>query len=308
MSTASSILDRICNVYNALHPDTNFSPRRFSAPDNDLIPLDPSSYPVCNVADHIHGTVLRDNAALPPASLRSSDAHSPSVPTPPHVDDSPATVSSLDNSHPAHQTISESLHIPVTSPDPSAARAIRDVVTSAITVPLFTPDTSTSAALSSTSLPAAVPLPHNPDPLMPSDSPNLPVSASSHPVLDSILPTGLPLPSHSPTTRPDFSSSFPESHRASIVATAPSTSPGPTPALDLSTAAEDGGSHRDKDVGPPSVNRAIHANTVVTLDLPPPSSLPSVTDPDVAIASRSLEAEHKGDQSPHPSYRQYDIV
>ncbi|KAH9009300.1 hypothetical protein EDB84DRAFT_1571299 [Lactarius hengduanensis] len=298
-STATHILRPICDVYTALHTDTNFSPPRFYAPNDDLILLEPSPYPVCNVADHIHGTVLHDTA-----SLHSPDAHSSSVPTPPRVDESHPTVPSLDNSHPTHQTIVESLRIPVTSPDPSAASAIRDVVTPAITVPRFTPDTSTSTPLSSTSQPAAVSLPHNPDPLTPSDPPNLP-SASSDPVLDNIPPTGPPLPSHSPTTRSDLSPSFPESHRSIIVTTIPSTSPGPTSTLDLS--AEDGGSRRDNDVGPPSVNRAIHANTVVTVDLLPPLSRP-VTDPDAAITGRSLQAEHNGDQSPCPSHRQYDIV
>ncbi|KAH8984225.1 hypothetical protein EDB92DRAFT_1819159 [Lactarius akahatsu] len=173
-----------------------------------------------------------------------------------------------------------------------------------MTVPHYTPDASTSTPpLSSTSLSVTVALQHNADLLTPSDPPNPPSSASSYPVLDNVLPSP-PLPSHSPTTRPDLSSSFPESHRA-IIATAPSTSPGPSSALDLlSIAARDDGSCRHKDVGLPSVNRAIHASTMTTLDLPPQSlSRPSVADLDiVAIAGPSERVERTGDHSPHPSH------
>ncbi|KAH9023425.1 hypothetical protein EDB85DRAFT_2151116 [Lactarius pseudohatsudake] len=57
----------IRNVYTALHQDTGSAPTRFSASsdDSDRILFNLSSYPVCNVVGHIHGTVLCDSAALP---------------------------------------------------------------------------------------------------------------------------------------------------------------------------------------------------------------------------------------------------
>ncbi|KAH9026472.1 hypothetical protein EDB84DRAFT_341938 [Lactarius hengduanensis] len=299
----------IRNVYTALHQDTGSAPTPFSAStdDSDRILFNPSSYPVCNLVGHIHGTVLRDSAAPPPAFLSSPDVHSSSVPPPPRVDESLTEVSPLDGFLSVHQTTTERSRIPVTSPDPTTAGAIRDIVTSAITVPHDTP--TLTLPLSSTSPPAAVALQYNPDLLTPSDPPNLPVPASSGLVLDNIVPTGPPLPSHSPTTRPDLSSSFPESHRE-IIATTPSTSPGPSSALDLSIAAGDDGGRRDKDVGPPSVNRTTHANAMTTLDLPPQSlSLPSDADSAIAaIAGPSQRAERIGDHTLRPSHCRYDIV
>ncbi|KAH9025199.1 hypothetical protein EDB84DRAFT_1564132 [Lactarius hengduanensis] len=290
-------LGPIRNVYAALHQDTNSAPTRFSAStgDRDGALYQPSSYPVCNVAGHIHDNVLHDNAALPPAPLASSYAHSFSVPAPPHVVESLSEVPPLDN-FPVHQTSIEGLRISVTSPDPGTAGAIRDVVTSAITAPHYTPKTSTSTLpLSSTFPPPFVDLPHNTDLLTLSDPPNLSSSASSHPLLDSKLPT--------------------ESHRPIIITTA-SASPGPMSAPDLSTtAAEDGdiprpGLRMGKDVSPLTVNRAIHASSMTALDLPLQSlSLPSEADSDMAaVAGPSQRAERTGDHSPHPSHCRYDIV
>ncbi|KAI9445737.1 hypothetical protein BJY52DRAFT_410901 [Lactarius psammicola] len=281
------ILRPIRNVYIALHQGTDAAPTRFSAStrDQDYILWLPSSYPVCNVAGHIHDdsasttyprTLLHDNTAVVPASLASPDAPSSSVPAPPlHVVESLTDVPLLDNFHPAHQTTIEGIRTPVPPTDPIAAGAIQDIVTSGITVPNPTPGTSTCAPpLSSTSPPAAVAFQHNPDLLTFSDPPNLPSSASSNPVLDNILPTDLPLSSYLPITRSDLCPSFPESHRSIVVTTAPSTSLGPTPAPDLRASAEDDGSptslRKEKDtLNPPSVNRAIHANNMDTLDLPP---------------------------------------
>ncbi|KAH9025194.1 hypothetical protein EDB84DRAFT_1505053 [Lactarius hengduanensis] len=268
---------RIRNVYAALHQDTDSAPTRFSAStgDHDGALFEPSLYPVCNVAGHIHGTVLRDNATLPPAPLASPYAHSSSIPAPPHIVESLTEVPSPDIFLPVPQTTIAGCRIPVTSPDPTNAGAIRDVVTSALTVLHGTPDTSTSTPpLSSTSPAAAVALQHNPDLLTSSDPPNLPLSASSDPVLENILPT--------------------ESHR-SIIVTTPSTSPGPTSAPDLSiTAAEDGG------IPKPGLRK----------DLPPQSlSLPSEADSDIAaVAGPSQRAERAGDHSSHPSHCRYDIV
>ncbi len=97
-----------------------------------------------------------------------------------------------------------------------------------------------------------------------------------------------------------------------------SASRGPTSAPGLGATVEDDGSpkpglRKEKDaLDPPSVNRAIHANTMATLDLPPQSlSLSSVTDSDMAIAChslRELNAERKGDHPSHPPHCRYDIV
>ncbi|KAH9024833.1 hypothetical protein EDB85DRAFT_1894170 [Lactarius pseudohatsudake] len=81
-------------------------------------------------------------------------------------------------------------------------------------------------------------------------------------------------------------------------------------APDLSTtAAEDGGIpnpglHKGKDVWPLTVNRAIHANTMTALDLPPQSlSLPSEADSNMAtVAGTTQRAERTGDHSPHPAH------
>ncbi len=103
-----------------------------------------------------------------------------------------------------------------------------------------------------------------------------------------------------------------------MVTTAPSASPGPTSAHDLGAVAKDDGSlkpglRKEKDaLDPPSVNHAIHANDMATLDLPPQSpSLPPVTDSDVAIVGRSLRepnAERTGGRPPDTSRGWYDMV
>ncbi|KAH9041452.1 hypothetical protein EDB84DRAFT_1474554, partial [Lactarius hengduanensis] len=64
-------------------------------------------------------TAPGDNAAPVPASLASPDAPSSSVPSPLRVVESLKDVPPLDNFHPAHQTTTESLRIPATSPDPT---------------------------------------------------------------------------------------------------------------------------------------------------------------------------------------------
>ncbi|KAH9027119.1 hypothetical protein EDB84DRAFT_1439936 [Lactarius hengduanensis] len=127
---------------------------------------------------------------------------------------------------------------------------------------------------------------------MPSVPPNLPSPASSNQVL-SVLHT--------------------ESRHPIVATAAPSASPRPTSAPDLGAAAEDDGSRKpglrkDKDaVDPPSVNRAIHGNTMSTPYPPPESpSQPSVTDSDVVITGRSPRGplaipERTGDHPPHSS-------
>ncbi|KAH9025198.1 hypothetical protein EDB84DRAFT_1440463 [Lactarius hengduanensis] len=152
-------------------------------------------------------------------------------------------------------------------------------VTSAITAPHYTPETSTSTLpLPSTSPHPSLALQHNTDLLTLSDPPNLSSSASSHPLLDSILPTG-------PMSAPDLSTTAAEGGDI------------PRPGLLMG-----------KDVSPLTVNRAIHANSMTALDLPLQSlSLPSEANSDMAaVAGPSQRAERTGDHSPHPSHcRQY---
>ncbi|KAH9012923.1 hypothetical protein EDB84DRAFT_1534405, partial [Lactarius hengduanensis] len=151
-----------------------------------------------------------------------------------------------------------------------------------------------SPPLSPSSPPTAASLRQNTEPLMPSVSPNLPSPASSNQVLDVL-------------------------HTATA---APSASPRLTSAPDLGAAADDDGSRKpglrkDKDaVDAPSVNRAIHGNTMSTPYPPPQSpSQPSVTDPDLVITGRSPRGpltipDQTGDHPPHPSQpdHRYDIV
>ncbi|KAH8986147.1 hypothetical protein EDB92DRAFT_1880910 [Lactarius akahatsu] len=279
------IIRRIRDVYVALHQGTDSAPTRFSASTRNWEPMlrHPSSYPVCNVAGHIHdnsaSTTFSRTATLVPASLSSPDAPSSLVPSLHHIDESLTDVPSLDNSYPVHQTTIESLRIPVTSSDLATAGAIRNIVTSSTTTPLATPETSTSAPLSSIPPPAPIPIRHNTDLLTPSDTPNFPRSASN-PVLN--------------TT---------ESHRSIIDTTAPIDSPRPTFTSDLAT-----GSRKGKDAfNPASVNCATRTNTM-TPDLPPQSPLlPLDTDSDVAVAL-SPRTERTGDHSLHPSHCRYDIV
>ncbi|KAI9447407.1 hypothetical protein H4582DRAFT_1893675 [Lactarius indigo] len=159
-----------------------------------------------------------------------------------------------------------------------------------------TPETFTSAPpLSSTPL-AVFALQHNQVLLAPSDEPNLPSSTASNLVLDNILPA--------------------ESRR-SIMVTAPSASSGPASVPDVGATTQGGtsqlGLRENKDaLDPPSVNRAIHESTMPTLGLPSQApSLPAVTDSNIDIAGPSLwepNAEHIGDNFPHPSHGRHDIV
>ncbi|KAH9057261.1 hypothetical protein EDB87DRAFT_1793396 [Lactarius vividus] len=318
MYIAFQLLKWIRNIYITLHQDTGSSPTRFSpsADDEDFVLRLPSSYPLCNVANHrpdptphIHddsSTAASCNLVLVPAPPTCPEAHSLSVPL--LVVESLADEPPLDNFYPAHQTTIESPRTPIVSPDPSAASAIHDIENSGETMHLTTPGTSASAPpLSHTSPPAA--LQHKSDLLTPSESPDLP-SSFSNPVLDNVLFIGPPMPSHLPMARSDFSPSCSESRCSLEVTTLPSAPPGSTSAPDLDVAAkEDGppkrGSRNENDaLEPPSVN--------CVLDLPSPSpSLPSVTDSDVvAIVAPSpweSNAERSGDP-PHPSHLLYDIV
>ncbi|KAI9447443.1 hypothetical protein H4582DRAFT_1893857 [Lactarius indigo] len=160
-----------------------------------------------------------------------------------------------------------------------------------------TPETFTSAPPLSSTPPAILALQHNQVLLAPSDDPSLPSSTASNPVLDNILPA--------------------ESCR-SIMVTAPSASSGPASVSDVGAAAMGDASQKlglreNKDaLDLPSVNRAIHENTIPTLGLLSQApSLPSITDSNIDIAGPSSweqNAERIGDNVLHPSHDRHDIV
>ncbi|KAH9014330.1 hypothetical protein EDB84DRAFT_1680191 [Lactarius hengduanensis] len=295
---SSWILKPIRHIYVSLHQDTDSAPTQFStSTDWDPILAEPSSYPVCKVAGHIHDnsapttfapTILHDNAALVP-SIASPAASPLSVSSSLRSIESLASVLPLDNFHPVRQKTVESLRTSATSPDAAIAGTIRDIITSGTSISQSTLEHSISSPpLSPTSPPAAVSLRQNTEPLMPSVPPNLPSRASS-----SVLST--------------------ESRHPIVATAAPSASPRLTSAPGLGAAADDDGSRKpglrkDKDaVDPPSVNRAIHGHTMSTPYPPPESpSQPSVTDSDLIITGRSPRGplaipERTGDHFPHPS-------
>ncbi|KAH9071424.1 hypothetical protein EDB83DRAFT_2517226 [Lactarius deliciosus] len=306
---AYSILRPIRRIYLTLHQDTDSAPTRFSASTGDLddILRDPSSYPVCKVAGHIHdnSAIQHDNAVLVPSI--SSPAASPLfVSSPLRVIESLADAQPLDNFHPIHQPTIESLPVPVSSPASATASTIQDTVNSGIITLHPTPETSTSSPLFHTSPPAVIHV----GPPTPSDPLNLPLLASLGRVLDNMLPTGAPLSSLSDDPILHLTGPI-------IVAAAPSASPGPTSAPNLDAATEDDGSHQpgfqnDDDGLDPFSTRAIHANIMPILDRPPrPPSLTLVTDSDVVVTGSSMrepDAEHTGYHLRHPSHGQYDIV
>ncbi|KAH9025192.1 hypothetical protein EDB84DRAFT_1505022 [Lactarius hengduanensis] len=205
---AVGILRPIRNVYFDLHRNTDSAPTRFSpSTDNlDVILFELSSYPVCNVAGHIHDdststtptrSALHDAAAFAPASesLASPNAPSSSVPSPHHVDHTLTVIPPLDNDiyapgffHPAHHTPTENPHIPPTSQDPVTAH------TSTTSTPLSTPEhpapTLPPNSVASASTPGAVAIQNITGCRTSSDVLDVPSLPSPTPVLDNMLPTG----------------------------------------------------------------------------------------------------------------------
>ncbi|KAH9057278.1 hypothetical protein EDB87DRAFT_1632657 [Lactarius vividus] len=290
------ILRPIRNIYVTLHQGTDSAPTRFSAftGNRDHILWDPSSYPVCNVAAHIHDddddstftcTALDDDAVPVPASLANPDTPLSSIPASLRV---VVDVPLLDNTHPAHQTTTECLRIAATSPDLATADAF---VIPGIIIPH--PTSPTSTPLSTT-----VSLQHSADLLAPSDPPISPLSALSDSVLDNTLPT--------------------ESHSLLILTTAPRNPPPPISAPNLDLITEDDGSpkpsshNKENDaLDPPSVSLTIHGKTMALDRLLESSSLPLVAHSDVVIVGPSLGEPNTEDirgHILHPSHCPYDIV
>ncbi|KAF8256953.1 hypothetical protein EI94DRAFT_1709866 [Lactarius quietus] len=266
--------------------------------------FDPSAYPLCNIPGHHpdptphisdasvstttpHAVLLDNTALVSLSSAGTPGAPSSSVPTALHVDDleNPMDVPLLDNNiqlsfNPTRQAAMESPRVPATSSDPATAvGAARDIETSAREMASTPHATSTFA--SSVPPMGAVSLQNTTDPLVHSEAPEILSSVSVGPVLDDI--TG---PSLRPTSAPE---------------------PGTT------QCSPKAGSREDKDtLDSPSVSRAIQANTMAILGLPPqppPPSLPPATH--VAIAGPSRRDSDVGkteDHPPHTSHGQYDIV
>ena len=317
----TSVLKCIRSIYISLHQDTNSAATLLSASDHAL--YSSSTYPVCNAARHFHddsaptafdNPVLQDITELPPASLASPSASSTSVPASLHVYERLTTVPPLDRLHQTQTTI-EAVRLHSTTPGSTNADELQDIVTTGTSMPYPSPEAPTIALLhSSTSPTAVVTRRHNTETLTPFNMPNPPLSASTSLVHNNTVPIGPSHVSHLPITLSVFLWPSPESHHSIIVPSSPSASPEPTSVPDLGAAAEGGGGatpgfcKEKHPLDPPLVNRTID----VTLDLlEQPSSLPSVTDPDVAIGGHSLRepnAERGVDCPPHSSPHQYDMV
>ena len=202
---AQLVLKPIRNVYIALHLETNCAPTRFSSSTRDHAQAlrEPSSYPVCNVPGHFNvdststaypRTAMSSGAALVPSSafsLASPDAPSSSVPASGPVIESHITMPLPDVTYLAI----EPPNILITPPGPAA---------SGITMPVPHPTPEIATPPSRPSPPAAISVQHHADPLTSPDRTNLPMSASSNPVVENIAHTGQSLSFYSPITRSDL--------------------------------------------------------------------------------------------------------
>ena len=280
------ILKPIRNVYIALHEGTDCSPRLFSAStcDRDENLNLSSSYPLCNIPDH-----HPDSSIL----IHDVDASSVLGSAPLHVDDDLQAVpllgghiSVLSSSYPGHQPTTEILCKASVSPDPAGATGGARHIDIMSPATLEVPRSPSSVRLIDT-----ISTQNNIALLAPSDTPEIPSSALSEPVLDNILPAGSSL---SLMTEFDHSPSFAESHCSISAEASPETFPWPTspPKCDYKEA--------------PSVNRTNRANTMAALDSPP--ELSSTTDKAIAGPSQpETDARNAGDR-PHVSQSQYEIV
>jgi hypothetical protein len=175
------ILAPIRKIFVALHQDSDFTKlHQFCAAAAGDRAVNPYTYPTCKMPGHLPDstpsildvsafitntlTVLHDDGALiPPPLARSSRAPSPSVPAIVPLDDKPMFVPLLDNNVHAHQTVTDFLRNPATSPDPAAAVSAR-------AMPPTTPEVSTSTSYIHPS--SAVALQNNKD-LAQTDAPEI---------------------------------------------------------------------------------------------------------------------------------------
>ncbi|KAF8260899.1 hypothetical protein EI94DRAFT_865754 [Lactarius quietus] len=296
-------LQRIRNVYAALHGSTDSAPTHFSVStgDDDIL-LEPSSYPLCNIPDHrldstphvhdvpassttAHAALHENTAPVPVYPADTPTVPSSSVPATLHVDDSEnrKDVPPLDKVqvpfYPTHQTAMESPSIPSTSSDPATTvGATRDIETPAGAMLSTTLATSTfSSFVSPTN---AVSFQNTTNILVHSNAPAIPPSASAGLVLDDITePHCSILTTKSPGTSPRLNSA-PEPGSAQC-----------SPSADSS---------EDKDTSDPlPVTRAIQANTM------PPQLQPLLSATDIAIAGpshRDSDVGKTGGHTPHTSH------
>jgi hypothetical protein len=298
------ILPQICKVYLALHQDADPALLRLSAftADEDLL-LKSFSFPLCDTPSHhpypystphIHDvptstTVARsvphDSAAMAPASPAGTPyvPQPLSVPVPLHLDKKIVDAQLVDDNiipaslYPTHQTStdSESVRDSATSPDPAPAGVERDIETffqtKSHTSPGSSPSTSSVIPTSTLSLQNSAGV------LMNSELPEISAPALPEPVLNDITSS---YPSLILLIELIHSPAFPESHCSVLVTTSPGAPPWPTSAPQLYAASGEevspkAGSREDRDaVDPPSVNREIQENSIVTLDFPPQAPLP----------------------------------
>ena len=192
---ASDILKRIQRVYNTLHPGTDDSDliwslyvRATTDDQNVILSVDPSTYPLCNIAGHSSADSHNNAVPSPALPALAFPAPAPAFQTGPDVFSSEV--------FPSPHFDDVLVAVPPTSAN---AGAIQDINASSITTPYPTPQTSTSGVPPhpSTSPLAAGFLQYNSDPLKPSDLPSFP-STVSNPVLDT---TGPSLSTYLPMTR-----------------------------------------------------------------------------------------------------------
>ena len=209
-SLSRYLLRKIRNVYLTLHLHTDCAPTQFSASTSDEDPIlkQRSTYPLCSIPGHHPDSTahIHDVSAsaiprpVPQDALDLTfppDAASLSVTTPLIVDQNTVDVPQIDNilvsapsSSCALQTATETFHDSATSPDPTAAVDTRDDPSARTMAP-----TIHAASTLTTSIPppAEVSLQNNANLLAPHlGSPEVPSSPSPEPVLENILPIGMP--------------------------------------------------------------------------------------------------------------------
>ena len=307
---AYDTLGPIRSIYLALHQDIDSAPTRFShsTTDHGHFLRDPSLYPLCNDPSHHPDStphirdetasiaaapaILLDNAALIPTSLASPGVPSSSTPAPLHVSESLTDVLPLEHDifvqgsfHSTHHTPVESLCATATSPDLLPARSILGGIDTTTTIPS---SPQPSASTSPTSIASISP---------PGIAADLHI-ADNHVPLDALYVPSQPLPTTVVVHTSPRSSLNPLMTGSNRL-----YSPDSPSSLLAPTSHSESQKERDT-LDPPS------STTIAGPDQPSMSPSPSlVTQNAVAGPSwRSLDAEHTGDRSAHPSRGQYDIV
>ena len=308
------ILSQICDVYLALHQDTDPALLPLSAFTTDEDPsLRSFRFPLCNTPGH-HGL----HPGSTPHILRVSDDRvilvpSPSPPLlPNHLD---VYMPGLDNnlsSASLSASDSESVLDSATSPDPVTAGVARYIETSRAPTTESLPSTSSVAST------YVVPYQINTDAMVHSDASETPASDPSELGLNDITGSYASPILLIELTRTSFAGSY-----CSILATAtvraspcPTSAPEPGAAATRDEASPEPGSHEVRDdVDLPPVNCAIQANTEAVLVLPPRPPRPLPTATVIAIAGPSLrEPDSTHDlpldipRAPYCSHGQYDIA